>query len=278
MGRKTYDQLRSARWFAPDDFRSFGHRSRAMQMGLGAGGLGRQAGRRHPQHLVRAQSLPCPFQAARRGCEARRAPGRRPAGRIAGAFALRKLRQADDDALSQHAGDGDGGAASLASGRRRGADGRLRQDHAGPRHGRGLGRLSDDLPAGRTDAARQLQGRSARLRLGCVQILGRTPRRHHHQGTMDGRRRRHRALLRPLHDHGHGQHHDRDRRGDGALPARRQLDPRRRRQPYPHELGRRPPDRRHDLGGPHAGQDHHARSRSRTPSPSPWRPAARPTP
>ncbi len=32
--RKTYDQLRSARWFAPDDLRSFGHRSRAMQMGL----------------------------------------------------------------------------------------------------------------------------------------------------------------------------------------------------------------------------------------------------
>ncbi|HSV50536.1 MAG TPA: L-arabinonate dehydratase [Burkholderiaceae bacterium] len=33
MPRKTYEQLRSARWFAPDDFRSFGHRSRAMQMG-----------------------------------------------------------------------------------------------------------------------------------------------------------------------------------------------------------------------------------------------------
>jgi dihydroxy-acid dehydratase len=30
---KSYDELRSARWFAPDDFRSFGHRSRAMQMG-----------------------------------------------------------------------------------------------------------------------------------------------------------------------------------------------------------------------------------------------------
>ena len=30
---KTPDQLRSARWFAPDDLRSFGHRSRAMQMG-----------------------------------------------------------------------------------------------------------------------------------------------------------------------------------------------------------------------------------------------------
>ena len=30
---KNPDQLRSARWFAPDDLRSFGHRSRAMQMG-----------------------------------------------------------------------------------------------------------------------------------------------------------------------------------------------------------------------------------------------------
>ncbi|MEM9047475.1 MAG: L-arabinonate dehydratase [Pseudomonadota bacterium] len=33
--RKTPETLRSARWFAPDDLRSFGHRSRAMQMGLG---------------------------------------------------------------------------------------------------------------------------------------------------------------------------------------------------------------------------------------------------
>ena len=29
------NELRSARWFAPDDFRSFGHRSRLMQMGYG---------------------------------------------------------------------------------------------------------------------------------------------------------------------------------------------------------------------------------------------------
>ena len=33
MTRKTPPELRSARWFAPDDFRSFGHRSRVMQMG-----------------------------------------------------------------------------------------------------------------------------------------------------------------------------------------------------------------------------------------------------
>jgi dihydroxy-acid dehydratase len=31
--RRTADSLRSARWFAPDDLRSFGHRSRMMQMG-----------------------------------------------------------------------------------------------------------------------------------------------------------------------------------------------------------------------------------------------------
>ena len=32
MARKTPDRLRSARWFAPDDLRGFGHRSRLMQM------------------------------------------------------------------------------------------------------------------------------------------------------------------------------------------------------------------------------------------------------
>jgi dihydroxy-acid dehydratase len=31
--RKSPESLRSARWFAPDDLRAFGHRSRAMQMG-----------------------------------------------------------------------------------------------------------------------------------------------------------------------------------------------------------------------------------------------------
>jgi dihydroxy-acid dehydratase len=34
--KKTPEDLRSARWFAPDDLRSFGHRSRIMQMGYGA--------------------------------------------------------------------------------------------------------------------------------------------------------------------------------------------------------------------------------------------------
>ncbi len=33
MTRRTPESLRSTRWFAPDDLRSFGHRSRMMQMG-----------------------------------------------------------------------------------------------------------------------------------------------------------------------------------------------------------------------------------------------------
>ena len=33
MTKKHYKDLRSSRWFSPDDVRSFGHRSRAMQMG-----------------------------------------------------------------------------------------------------------------------------------------------------------------------------------------------------------------------------------------------------
>jgi len=36
MTRKSPDSLRSARWFAPDDFRSFGQRSRMNQMGYSA--------------------------------------------------------------------------------------------------------------------------------------------------------------------------------------------------------------------------------------------------
>ena len=35
MTKKSYETMRSARWLAPDDLRSFGHRSRVMQLGYG---------------------------------------------------------------------------------------------------------------------------------------------------------------------------------------------------------------------------------------------------
>ena len=92
--------------------------------------LGRQAGDRHHQHLERDQRLPRASALARRGREARRAAGRRLSGRAAGDVARRAVREADHHALSQFPGDGDRGAAAQPSDRRRGADGRLRQDHA----------------------------------------------------------------------------------------------------------------------------------------------------
>ena len=223
--KKTPEELRSARWFAPDDLRSFGHRSRVMQMGYGVGRLHGQADHRHPQHLVRPQPLPRALQAARRGREARRARGRRLPGRDAGDHALRELHEADDDALPQPPRDRDRGADPRAPGRWRRADGRLRQDHAGPDHGRALRRPADDLPARRPDAARQLRRPATRLGLGRLEVLGRAPRRQHQREAVARRRERHRPLLRPLHDHGHRLDDDGDRRLDGPDAPRRLLDP-----------------------------------------------------
>ena len=71
----------------------------------------------------------------------------------------RAVRQAHDHALPQLPGHGDRGAAALAPGRRGGADGRLRQDHARPDHGRDLDEPAGDLRAGGRHAARQLARR-----------------------------------------------------------------------------------------------------------------------
>ena len=108
--KKTPDQLRSARWFAPDDLRGFGHRSRAMQMGYAPE---EWAGRPviailntwsdiHPCH--------CPFQDrvddVKRGVlQAGGFPIELPAVALAEPYA-----QADDHALPKSPGDGRGRA------------------------------------------------------------------------------------------------------------------------------------------------------------------------
>ena len=148
--RKTPAELRSARWFAPDDLRSFGHRSRAMQMGYA------------PEDWVGkpviaivntwSDAQPCHAHFKQRVDDVKRGvlqaggfPIELPALSLSESY-----RQADDHALPQHAGDGDRGAAALPPGRRRGADGRLRQDHAGPGDGRARAWAcpSSILPAG----------------------------------------------------------------------------------------------------------------------------------
>ena len=226
--------------------------------GLCARRLPRPADHRHPQHLVRPQPLPLTFQKPGRGREARGAAGRGLSGRDAGDRALRDLHEADDDALPEPAGDGGRGADPRASGGRRGADGRLRQDHAGADHGGALGRPANDLPAGGADAARQLCRADAGVGLGRLEVLGRAPGGEHQRAAVARDRGRDRAVLRPLHDHGHRLDDDRDRRRHGADAARRLVDPGAGRQPYPHGLRLRAADRRHGLGGFDAGPDRDA--------------------
>jgi NAD(P)-dependent dehydrogenase (short-subunit alcohol dehydrogenase family) len=108
-------QVRSARWFAPDDLRGRSATARAGCRWATPRGLGRQADDRHPQHLVRRPALPRPFQGPRGGREAGHLPGRRLSHRTAGALPVGEQRQADHHALSQPARDGGGGADPLAS-------------------------------------------------------------------------------------------------------------------------------------------------------------------
>ena len=89
--------------------------------------------------------MPRPSARARRGRETRHLAGRRLSDGAAGDVACRAVREAFDHALSQPAGDGMRGAAAQPSDRRRGADGRLRQDHARPDHGRDLDGPAGDL-------------------------------------------------------------------------------------------------------------------------------------
>ena len=224
--------------------------------GLRSGGLCRQAGDRDRQHLVRHQPLPRPLQGAGRGHQAWHLPGGRLPARAAGDVAERAVRQADDDALPQLPCHGDRGAAAQPSGRRCGADGRLRQDHARPDHGRDLDGPARDLHAGGCHAARQLSWRGAGLGLGFLEVLGRAAGRQHHHAGLGRDRGRHRPLCRHVHDHGHGRDHDGDRRGDGLLPAGRVLDPRTGRRPPAHVRRFRATRRRDGLGRPETLRHH----------------------
>src|SRR3954454_22544898 len=67
---------------------------------------------------------------------------------------------------------GDRGAAALLPDRRCGADGRLRQDHAWPAHGRGIDGPPGDLSVRGADAARALGRHDAGLGVGHLEVLG----------------------------------------------------------------------------------------------------------
>ncbi len=267
MTRKTPDQLRSARWFEPDDFRSFGHRSRMNQMGY----AGVEYRGKPVIAIINTWSdlNMCHAHFKTRVDDVRR--GILQAGGFpvvaSGDLAVGEQGEAHHHALPQLPRHGDRGADPLAPGRRRGADGRLRQDHAGPDPRRDQRWRSRDLHAGRPHAARQLAGQGAGLGLRRLQVLGRAARRHDHRQGLVGDGGRHRAQLRRVHDHGHGLDHDGPRRHAGHDAAGRLVHSGRRRQPYPHGLRLRAAHRRDGLGGPDPGEDPDARGLSERAAP-----------
>ena len=177
--RKAANELRSARWFAPDDLRGFGHRSRAMQMGWG-----RRIGGRPVVAIINTWSdiNPCHAHFKQRVEDVKRGimqagglPIELPALSLSESYVKpttmlyrNMLAMEVEELLRSHPVDG----AVLMGGCDKTTPGLL--------HGRDLGGPADDLCAGRADAARQLEGPGAGLRLGRVEILGRAARRRHH--------------------------------------------------------------------------------------------------
>ncbi len=238
---KNPAELRSARWFAPDDLRAFGHRSRAMQMGYAP-----EEWKGRPVIAVLntwSDAQPCHMHFKSRVDDVKRGilmaggfPMELPALSLSESFLkpttmlYRNMLAMDaEELLRGHPVDGVvlmGGCDKTTPGLLLGAT------STGP---------ADDLSAGRADAARQLEGQDAGLRLGRLEILGRAARRQNLRQGLGRCRGRHRAQLRHLHDHGHGVDHDGDRGIDRHDAAGRVLDPGRRCRPHPHGVGMRPP-------------------------------------
>ena len=105
---KTPRRLRSHRWFGVDDLRAFGHR-RAPGRWDSPARTTRATRNRDPEHLERPQPVSRALPPARRGGQARGVAGRGNPRRSAGRLAGRDAHEADDDALSKPAGDGDRG-------------------------------------------------------------------------------------------------------------------------------------------------------------------------
>ena len=156
--------------------------------GLRARGLRRQAGDRDRQHLVRHQPVPRALQGAGGGRQARRVPGRRLPLELP-AISLSEPSSSPPPCSTATSSPWRPRSPALAPGGRRGADGRLRQDHARAAHGGDLDEPAGDLRAGGRHAARQLARAGAGLGLGQLEVLGRAAGRHHHHAGLE----RHRA-------------------------------------------------------------------------------------
>ena len=228
MARKTPEELRSHRWYGAKDLRSFGHRSRTAQMGFDAADY-----RGKPViAIVNTWSdiNPCHTHFKQRVEDVKRGvwsaggfPLELPAMSLSEPFQkpttmlYRNLLAMETEELLRSYPD-----------RRRGADGRLRQDDARAAHGRLVDGPAVDLRAGRADAARPLGRHHARLGQRHLEVLGGPARRGDHRGRLAGDRERHRPLAGTLHDDGHGLDDDaaRSRRWASRCPEPRRSRPR----------------------------------------------------
>ena len=225
MSRKKPEELRSHRWFGAKDLRSFGHRSRAAQMGYNRS---EYAGKPVIAIVNTWSDInPCHSHFKDRVEEVKRGvwqaggfPVELPAMSLSEPFQKPTtmlyrnfLAMETEELLRSHPVDG----AVLMGGCDKTTPALI------------MGATSMNLPAiympAGPDAARQLARRDARLRQRHVEILGGASRRQHHRVGVAGDRAGHRALAGSLHDDGDRVDDDERRRGARPHAAGRGVDP-----------------------------------------------------
>ena len=259
MHRKRPEDLRSHRWLGVSDLRSFGHRSRLRQFGydaddwagkpvIGIINTWSEINACHAHLRARAENV-------KRGVlQAGGFPIELPAMSLAEPFVKPStmlyrnfLAMEAEELLRSHPIDG----AVLLGGCDKTTPGLI------------MGAISMGIPAIYVPAGPMLRGNWHGEYLGSGSDVWKYWMEKRAGNISDGAMERdggrHRPLVRHLHGDGHRRHHDGDRRGARPDAAGRVVDPGRRFQPSAHVRRRRPPHRRHGVGGPDARQDPHAR-------------------
>ncbi len=196
--------LRSARWFAPDDQRSFRAPFPLEADGLQQRGLQGEALHRILNTWSEMNNCHTHFRDRAEEVKARRLaggriPGRDPVMSMSESF-MKPTSMFYRNLLALEVEEND----ALLPARRRHPHGGCDKTVPALIMGATSAKPSGHLHARRPHAEGMLARRTARLGHGHVEILGRTPGRQSLRGRLARTRGRHRPLARPLHDHGHG--------------------------------------------------------------------------
>lgn len=250
MPRKDAKDFRSARWFAPDDLRSFGHRSRVLQMGydyedwrgkpvIAILNTWSEMNQCHVHFRQRAEDV-------KRGVlQAGGFPVKLPALSLSEnavkpttMLYRNMLAMETEEQIRSHPIDGVvlmGGCDKTTS-------------------GLVMGAVSAGLPMIFFPVGPMLRGNWRGQALGsgsdALETLGRPAVRNGVGGAVAGNGKGHRTVTWPLHDNGHSLDHDGNRRGIGPVPAGRLLHPSARCQPSSCGGKMRPAHRRDGVGRP----------------------------